>query len=360
MQGTSPIAIRRNAFRAGLLSMVLAIAACLLSTRATAANEVRLIPQQSWTNVFGGRDVELRYRVDAKEAFQGHLGWSLGADQRTLERDEIPVTISKGESADISVKLHVPEVRESAVLPALLTVRLYASQGGDVARHEGQLWVFSANPFAGRTEWFKHRRLTLFDPSGETAQCLKSVGVPLEHQKRLAAVENLRDGLLLIGEGISFAKNRGLERTIVDTARRGVPVIILVPSEGKLSLPGTVSDEPSPQEMILRHEEAILRRDKRLDAQGWPPDGQSVASSFAVQSENRRVVAAVEAGQKGWQWLEADYPKPGARLILCGFAIVAHWDATPAPRWLLMRLLEYGANVQEPVQRTNTRQGESP
>lgn len=350
MQGTSAVAIRENPFRARLLSMVLAIAACLLPTRATAADEARITPQQSWTNVFAGRDVELRYRVDAKEAIQGQLGWSLGADQRTLQRGETPVTLGKGEAADIAIKLRVPEVRESVVLPAVLSVRLYTPPGRVVARHEAPLLVFSANPFAGRTDWLKTRRLTLFDPSGETARCLKSVGVPLDHQKRLAAVENLRNGLLLIGEGTSFAKHRALDRTIVDAARRGVPVIVLAPSDGRLPLPGTTSDELSPREVILRHEEAILRLDKRLDAQGWPPDGRSIVSSFAVQSDKGRVVAAVEAERKGWQWLEADYPAPGARLIVCGFAVVSHWDSTPAPRWLLMRLLEHGANVQDSVQ----------
>ena len=227
MQGTSTIAIRGNALRAGLLRMVLAITACLLSTRAMAADEAALVPQQSWTNVFSGRDVELRYRVGAKEAFQGQLGWSLSADRRTLQRGETPVTIGKGESADIAIKLHVPEVRESVVLLAVLSVRLYNPLGTVVASHDDPLLVFSTNPFAGRTHWLRHRRLTLLDPLGETAQCLKSVGVPLEHQKRLAAVENLQNGLLLIGEGISFAKHRGLDRTIVDTARRGVPVIVL-------------------------------------------------------------------------------------------------------------------------------------
>ena len=117
-----------------------------------------------------------------------------------------------------------------------------------------------------------------------------------------------------------------------------------------LPLPGTASDESLPRELILRHGEAILRLDKRLDAHGWPPDGRSIAGSFAVQSEKGRVVAAFEAGQKGWQWLEVDYPEPGAKLILCGFAMITHWDSTPAPRWLLMRLLEYRANIQEPVQ----------
>jgi len=319
------------------------MAVCLgtVASAGPAVDDVTLTRLETWSNVFADREVAFHYRVKSRNALQGRLGWALSADQRTLHRGETGVRLPVGGEASVAITLRAPGVREGVVLPASLAVQVHDLQGKSLAQHECPVLIFASNPFAGRIEWLKRQKLTLFDPIGHTAKCLESVRVPFEQARRPAVIGELQEGILLIGEGISLDKFWGLDLAMVAAARRGVPVLCLAPSEGKLPLPGKAGDDPLPASFVLQHEEAIARLDKRLDTAAWPPDGRSVRSSLMIRAEREQVITAVEIGPKGWEWLEARYPAPGARLVVCGFGIVEHWNATPAPRYALARLLEY-------------------
>jgi len=327
----------------GGVRRILAMAACLgtAASVGAAADDATLTRLETWSNVFAQREVVFHYGVKSRGAFQGRLGWALSADQRTLQRGEAGVELPAAGEAAVAIAWRAPGVREGVVLPASLGVQLYDPQGKSLARHECPVLIFASNPFAGRTEWLRRRRLTLFDPIGPTAKCLESVGVPFEQARRPAGIGELQEGILLVGEGVSLVKNRGLDLAMVAAARRGVAVLCLAPCEGHLPLPGQAGEGRLPVRLVLQHEEAIARLDKRLDTAAWPPDGRSARSSLMIRAERDRVIAAVETGPKGWEWLEAHYPPPGGALVVCGLGIIEHWDATPAPRYALARLLEY-------------------
>ena len=128
------------------------------------------------------------------------------------------------------------------------------------------------------------------------------------------------------------------------TAAGGVPVVCLALSSGELPMPGTAgADLPVPARVVLGRQDAITTLDKRLDAAAWPPDGEVVASTLSITSKRYRVVGEVGEAKDGWSWIEVRYPKPGATLLICGFSVVEHWDAGPAPRYLLARMLEHVA-----------------
>ncbi len=76
---------------------------------------------------------------------------------------------------------------------------------------------------------------------------LEKARVPFTFTKNTAALGELREGLLVIGEGTAWRDYRSLGETIVKAAARGVPVLCLAPGEGTLVLPGTAgSDLPPP------------------------------------------------------------------------------------------------------------------
>ena len=150
----------------------------------------------------------------------------------------------------------------------------------------------------------------------------------------------------MIGEGTVWRDYRSLGQAMVKAAARGVPVLCLAPGEGAIALPGAADqDLPAPSAVVLRREDVIQDLDKRLDSVAWPPLGEISISRLAITGDRQRVmVEAGDAGRReeparGWPWLEARYGAPRGRLIVCGFGIVRHWKAGPAPRYLLAQLL---------------------
>ena len=72
---------------------------------------------------------------------------------------------------------------------------------------------------------------------------LEKARVPFTFTKNIAALDELREGLLVIGEGTAWRDYRALGEAAVKAAARGVPVLCLAPGEGRLVLPGTAGAE---------------------------------------------------------------------------------------------------------------------
>jgi hypothetical protein len=94
----------------------------------------------------------------------------------------------------------------------------------------------------------------------------------------------------------------------------------------------------------------IAKLDKRLDASAWPPDGAVTTSALQFKSmEGGLVLLEVTKEDDGWPWVDMRFdPSRGAtaggahgRLVICGFGLIEKWNAGPAPRFLVARLLEY-------------------
>jgi hypothetical protein len=229
-----------------------------------------------------------------------------------------------------------------------------------VADHTRPVIIFSRNPFAGRSEWIESVRITLFDPDGETAEAFQETGIPFAHVRRTAVLAELSEGLLIVGEGVSFEEYRGLPETVARVAASGVPVLCLAPAEGALAMPGTGDSEQSrPTRMSLRREDVIRELDKQLDSVAWPPDGRIVASRMGIQASRQGVVLEVLAdgaagSEAAWPWIEVRYPKNNSSLLFCGFPIIRQWEAGPAPRFLLARIIERLSGKENPSKTTQT------
>ena len=300
----------------------------------------------SWTNLTAGSDIKVPFTVKGGGAFQGRAVWTFtdAGTNRVFSRGRGEAPIA---AATFTIELAVPPINPDVILKTHLSVSVVAN-GKHVAGYEKTMWIFPADPFANRSKWLKDLKITLYDsdPRSKTAAALKGLKVPFAETNNLAGLAELKEGVVLVGEGISFKDEPGLAEVLIQAASRGVSVLCLAPLAGPFPLPGTDNGLPAPGSLVLKRQDVITRLDKRLDASAWAPDGQVLASAFQIKAEEGQVIAEVQpappvASGKGWSWLQLDYPERKGRFVMCGFGLIRHWDASPTPRYLLARLLEH-------------------
>jgi hypothetical protein len=330
---------RPYSVRARLLYWAVSAVSCLLLAAAAAWGEqdkASVEPAAQWSNVFGGKDVEVPFVIRGAEPL-GQATWSLTIGPRQLSG---AASYDPKKPAHFSVKVRTPDVKPGVVLKLVLTVTARSDRGDPLASCDKVLWVFPTDPFADRTKWLESLKITLFDPAGATGPLLKKAGVPFKETANTAELAAKTDGLALVGAGASFVDYPDLWPALTKLAGRGVPVLCLAPVAGELPLPG--ADAANGPEAIAFHKASVIRRlDRRLDAEGWAPDGKVAVNGVSLKSEDRQVTAAV-GKDGGWPWVEIDYPAPGGALVICGFDFLGKdkWEAGPTPRYLFARLLE--------------------
>ena len=312
---------------------------------APAAERVTISPQEAWSGLFGGQEVTLNYTISSPEDLRGRLGWSLSVDGRTFARGEVAFAAGANRPGRAAVRFKSPQTKPGVIVDARLAVRVLAPGRNEIpAGHDRVLRIFPDDPFALRSEWLKELKIRLFDPQGDTQKILQRAKIPFEQVHNAAALPQMTDGLLVVGQGISFEEHRSLPESLVRMAAGGVPVLCLAPSAGSLPMPGANPPQPelpTPKRVVLRREDAITALDKRLDAAAWPPDGQLVASTVSITADRSRVMGQVGKKRTGWPWIEVRFPGKRATLLICGFGIVDRWDAGPTPRYLFAQILEF-------------------
>jgi hypothetical protein len=339
LRTASPLLPRNRGSVVGILAVVVG---CLMPSWCAAADPIRIEPRERWSNVFGGKEVEFRFAINVSEAYQGPVIWAVVLDRQTLARQEAEITASPDKPGMLNVRFAVPAVREGVVLQARLGIEVLGADRQSKAKLEKVLWIFPEDPFLGRSKWLQSLKITLFDPAKTTASVLKKAGVPFEEQDNQATLADLRNGILVIGEGASFKEEPQLADLLLKLAAKGVSVLCLAPAEGMLPLPAAGKEAAtSPVNLSLRRRQVIVSLDKRLDSAAWPPDGSVVVSSLALTPNDGSVVAEVIRGEEGYAWLEMEFAARKGRLIVCGFSIMKSWDKGPTPRFLLAAVLEH-------------------
>lgn len=317
-----------------------AIAVVLLATNSGYGQEakVTIVPRTQQSAFFAGEDVKWAYRAASPEPLQGLVRWTYAAGTRTIARGETPVEIGRDEPAEVEISLALPPLREGVIFGTKLRVVVHDRRGEQVADHERAVWLFPRDAFVNRREWLKGLKITLYDPEGATRQVFDEAEIPYDVPRSAASLEELTQGVIIVGEGVSFRTSRGFAETLTRVAARGVPVLCLAPAGGEIPFPG--GDEQSPvQTLELRRSDVIRELDNRLDANYWPPDGKIVKSALRVTSRRGRVTMEVVESADAWPWRRVEYAGGGEEIV-CGFGLIEAWDAGPTPRFLLAEILE--------------------
>lgn len=307
------------------------------------------------TNLLGARDADtprnFNFPLDVHlgGGFKGRLGWRFSVGLATIQAQETPLEPAGQKLRRVTLPLRVPYVRPGLVVKGKLAVHVVGEgQRQAAADYEQSVWIFSPQPFADRAEWLKTLKITLFDPGDTTGTVLRKNAIPFETAETSALLADVKEGLILVGEGVSLDEDDALPAILVKAAARGLPVLCLAPARGTFPLPGADNAGlPAPEGMSLCRPDIITRLDERLDARAWSPTGKNVVSGLSLKAVEGSVKAEVTGGSQGWPWLEMRYANRG-KLVICGFGIMRDWDAGAAPRYFFARVLEKLAAAPSP------------
>ena len=338
------------------VAVVLAVlaAAHAIALPASAASRIQIRPAAAPAAIFADRDTALAVDVTADAPFSGRLTWRLAAAGATLQEGDAVVSAPEAGTHAMQLRLRSPAVKPGVAMAAVLRMAAVADGGGAAATAaEMPVWLFPADPFAGRLEWLKGLGIRLFDPEQKTADRFREAGVPFDEVRSISAAAASPGGLLVVGEGLSFRERRGLFGELARAAAAGMPVVCLAPADGQWSIAGDEDQAPpAPDRMTFRRAEVIRGLDKRLDATGWMPDGKLTARTLGLLGERGPVAVEVREGDAGWVWLELEYAAPRgaapgrpARLVVCTLPVIERWDQGPSPRYWFAELLRYATSA---------------
>jgi len=305
-----------------------------------------IVPVERWSSLFGGQETTLHFRVlklKANPAVEGLIQWHYSADQRILDRGEFEIDRDDGALAEI--KLRIPKVRDGVIFKTEIRVAYVPRGANDAAATlTKSLWLFPEDPFADRRETLKKRKLSLFDPEGRTADLFEKIELPHQRIRNVAVLEDRGEhSYVIVGEGTSLIRNRGLAERLLSFAAAGGTVLMLAPSEGVIPMPGEASpkgepNDAQPGELRFRQHHVIREFDKRLDSKFLPGTDDFAGSKVTLRTRLSRI--GMEVSEDGdWPWLTIEYPETNGRFIFCGFSLIKHWDNGPTPRYLLSRIL---------------------
>lgn len=317
----------------------------LLTAKVAAQDaKVRIEAREPWTNLFADKDVVLHFRVTAPAGFKGRVAWTFAAaaNQRVYDRGRGEEPLAGQEKpATIKVPLRTPPLKPRVIQEAEVTVAVTADGAKEPATSlKKKIWIFPADPFALKKEMLKELKIKVYDlaDKSKTAAALKELEVPFDEVARPADFADVQEGVILVGEGFSWQDDAELFPALDQAARRGVRVLCLAPKAG--SFPFPTDDKILPEGLALQRQEIIRTLDKRLDAVAWAPAGALAATSILLAAEEGKVMAQVLPHARGWLWVALEYPDKKGRLVVATFSMLRSWEASPAPRYLLARILE--------------------
>jgi len=330
----SPIERARKS--APVTAIVMVLFAGLFPAGADCAENAAIRPIEKWATAFGGSEFVQHFSVTTNRQLSTRATWTLSIKERILARGAAAFEARPDAPGQVEIRLKLPEAKPGIVLELSLAVSLGEDNEG--SRAVKQLWIFPKDPFLDQRQWLENLKISLFDPEKKTARVLTEMKIPFTETRDVSSV---REGTLIIGEGVSFREFRRLPKNMADAASRGVAVLCLAPAAGEMMIPGL---EPGgtlqPQRLTLGRLDIIKEFDARLDATSWPPDGKIISGSILPTGRRSGISGEVSPDARGWPWMIATFGEGDGRLVLCGFAIIEKWESGPTPRFFFKQVLK--------------------
>ncbi len=291
---------------------------------------------------FAGSEITTVFRVSGTDMDQASGQWRLSTAGRTVARGEASLAAKDG-AAPFSIMFVLPELNDGVTADLSLDLSIVDARSGVALASTNKLIrSFSAEVFADREEWLKSLDIALFDPEEATVSLFDDAAIPCRLVRHPEALSEISQGIVVVGEGLSTREHRGLWDVLVDVASSGVPVFCLALREGGLALPGVGPTETVAKSsaLVMKRYQAITDADKMFDQKSWCGKREVASRCIEFEGERGPVAACVQEGSDGWLWLEQSFEDVESQLVLCQFRLVKHWEQSPVPRYLLLKVLE--------------------
>ncbi len=259
---------------------------------------------------FAGEELCLRFACGEKS----QVAWQASAARRPFASGVIVAREGQAE-----IRFRTPDVKEGVVLPIQVAVKNAVCK----------ILVFGKDPLEGRRQWAEQLQIVLFDPPQKTAKAFDEIALPYRQVAAIGALAAVSEGIVVVGEGLVLDEHRGLGGVLCQLARKGVPVILLVPESGRL----TISD-PAPERFELQGGDVGKKIDSRTVADLTRSHGYRIAgeeNSPALQITDR---------PSDYAWGDFRYDDARGRLCCLGWSLLDQWETSPAPRFFLVHVLE--------------------
>ena len=137
--------------------------------------------------------------------------WSLRHEHRIIGRETA--------FAD-HMRFSVPSINPGMLLPAI------------VFRNDTpyrKVFIASPDPFIDRKAWFEQHPIALYDPEGTTIEIFEDEEMPFTRLRSFADIEAVKKGIVIVGEGTDFDRERGLAELLFEYAANGGIVFVTAP-----------------------------------------------------------------------------------------------------------------------------------
>lgn len=274
--------------------------------------------------VFGGVQTPL---VIACPPGATRLMWHLRNNTRTIARGEAEVAAGVAR-----VALPVPPVHPGIVLPTQLDLNIVDAARAVLVADTRDVAVCAAEPFVPSAARDAEPAVDLYDPAGRTAAALEATGYPVRSLRSLAAHRPAERDLLILGEGLDLAAERGFAAQLDDLLQQGARVLCLAPAAGTLPLPALqhTSRRGAGQRVAFEDASWLQALDPRLDP--------VPVAGFGLRMGRADILAEFDAQHGPWAVL--DQRVGAGRLLIVRAQLLGGWDAAPAPRYLFKALVK--------------------
>ncbi len=295
---------------------------------------VTLSPSGVKSNYFAGE--EASFSFSKEPSLTGRLAWRLASGSRTVARGEREIDVGMNGATRFSLDCQLPPLRDGLIMPVDLAVSLIPHSGGEAVEINRRIWLFPHDVAFKQHSMLKRMKIHLFDPDKSTLTQLEKVEIPFTPIHTIDRIASLTNGTIVVAAGISFQEYSALPGVLIDATQRGLSVLMLAPQEGVMRIPlGEDAEKQRPCRFLLEGSGVIKGLDKRLD------DSIFDGKRFVLTENNNITVFPREKEKHSWQWIELDYSPSGGKFVICGFDIPEKWDNSPAPRYLLLKILQY-------------------